>query len=80
MALAELGVAPPRTEQLRSVEASLRLDAVASAGFRMSRAKAAELVKAGDIRCAPGFSKGLLTKHAAGRVAALSMQVSRTAA
>ena len=52
MALAELGVAPPRIEEIRSVEASLRLDAVASAGFRMSRAKAADLVKAGDIRWA----------------------------
>ena len=49
-ALAELRVRPAKTEALRSVEASLRLDAVASAGFRMSRAKAADLVKAGDIR------------------------------
>ena len=49
--LAELRVRPAKTEALRSVEASLRLDAVASAGFRMSRAKAADAVKAGDIRC-----------------------------
>ena len=38
--------------QMRSVEASLRLDAVASAGLRVSRAKAADLAKRGDLRCA----------------------------
>ena len=52
MALSDLSVRAPKTEEVRSVEASLRLDAVASAGFRMSRAKAADLVKAGDIRWA----------------------------
>lgn len=50
MALSELRVQPAKTEQVRSVEASLRLDAVASAGFRISRAKAADLIKAGDVR------------------------------
>lgn len=50
MALSELRVQPAKTEQVRSVEASLRLDAIASAGFRMSRAKAADLIKAGDVR------------------------------
>lgn len=34
------------------MEASLRLDAVASAGLRVSRAKAADLAKRGDLRCA----------------------------
>ena len=38
-----------RVEELSSVEASLRLDAVASAGFRMSRSKMADLVKAGAL-------------------------------
>ncbi|KAK9903953.1 hypothetical protein WJX75_001198 [Coccomyxa subellipsoidea] len=50
MALAELSVRPAKTETVRSVEASLRLDAVASAGFRISRAKAADLIKQGDVR------------------------------
>ena len=40
-----------RHAQMRSVEASLRLDAVASAGLRVSRAKAADLAKRGDLRC-----------------------------
>ncbi len=53
MELADLSVRPSKTETVRSVEASLRLDAVASAGFRISRAKAADLIKAGDVRCAP---------------------------
>ena len=39
--------------QVRSVEASLRLDAVASAGLRISRAKASDLAKNGDLRCGP---------------------------
>jgi RNA-binding protein YlmH len=36
------------------VEASMRLDAVASAGFRMSRSKMMELIKSGGcdvVRC-----------------------------
>ena len=48
------------------MEASLRLDAVASAGFRMSRAKAADLVKAGDIRRASanlGIMRYIQTEH-----------------
>ena len=32
------------------MEASLRLDAVASAGFRVSRSKMADFIKAGDVR------------------------------
>ncbi|GFR46861.1 hypothetical protein Agub_g8502 [Astrephomene gubernaculifera] len=48
--LSELSVRPPRQEELSSVEASLRLDAVASAGFRMSRSKMGELIKGGDVR------------------------------
>lgn len=41
-------VRAPRVEALSSVEASLRLDAVASAGFRMSRSKMTDLVKSGE--------------------------------
>ena len=48
--LSELTVRQPKTEQMRTVEASLRLDAVASAGFRISRGKAADLIKHGDVR------------------------------
>ncbi|KAF8069439.1 Hnrnph2 [Scenedesmus sp. PABB004] len=48
--LAQLRVPPPRREEVHSTEASLRLDAVASAGFRMSRGKMADLIKAGDVR------------------------------
>ncbi|CAK0782752.1 hypothetical protein CVIRNUC_005947 [Coccomyxa viridis] len=50
MDLSELTVKAPKTEQVRTVEASLRLDAIASAGFRVSRAKASDLVKHGDVR------------------------------
>ncbi|KAG2498318.1 hypothetical protein HYH03_003578 [Edaphochlamys debaryana] len=48
--LADLSVRPPRQEEFSSVEASLRLDAIASAGFRMSRSKMADMVKDGDVR------------------------------
>jgi RNA-binding protein YlmH len=37
-------------KQLSSVEASLRLDAVASAGFGLPRSRMAELVRAGAVR------------------------------
>eukprot|EP00775_Hariotina_reticulata_P014405 gene14405-14511_t len=37
----------PVEEAVSSIEASLRLDAVASAGFRMSRAKMTDLIKGG---------------------------------
>lgn len=41
---------PPRVQVIKSVEASLRVDAVASAGFKMSRSKLAELISAGNVR------------------------------
>ena len=53
MDLSELSVRQPKTEQMRTVEASLRLDAVTSAGFRISRGKAADLIKHGDVRFVP---------------------------
>ncbi|PNW74951.1 hypothetical protein CHLRE_12g502950v5 [Chlamydomonas reinhardtii] len=48
--LSELSVRPPRQEEFSSVEASMRLDAIASAGFRMSRTKIGDMIKAGDVR------------------------------
>ena len=48
--LSALNVREAKVQELKSVEASLRLDAIASAGFRTSRSKIVDLVKAGDIR------------------------------
>lgn len=48
--LSELRVRPPQKKELTTVEASLRLDAIASAGFGMSRSKMSEAISAGDIR------------------------------
>lgn len=50
VALSELRLPPSRVETLKSVEASMRLDAVASAGFRVSRAKMGDLIKGGDVK------------------------------
>lgn len=47
---AQLRVREPRKKQMTTVEASLRLDAVASAGFGMSRSKMADLINGGDVR------------------------------
>ena len=41
-------VREPRIEEMSTVEASLRLDAIASAGFRMSRGKMSEAIKSGE--------------------------------
>ncbi|NJN88648.1 MAG: photosystem II S4 domain protein [Leptolyngbyaceae cyanobacterium SL_7_1] len=48
--LAELKVPEPRKKELTTTEASLRLDAIASAGFGMSRSKMADMISAGDVR------------------------------
>lgn len=48
--LEDLRVQPPRIKELTTVEASLRLDAIASAGFAMSRSKMVELIQGGDVR------------------------------
>jgi RNA-binding protein YlmH len=45
----ELRIRPPQTREIASVEASLRLDAVASAGFGLSRSKMAESIEAGEV-------------------------------
>lgn len=50
ISLAELKSREPRKKELTTVEASLRLDAIASAGFGMSRSKMADLISAGDVR------------------------------
>ena len=52
ISLDKLRVRQAKTDRVNSVEASMRLDAVASAGFRMSRSKLLDVIKAGDIRCA----------------------------
>ena len=48
--LSSLRLPPARRDAFSSVEASMRLDAVASAGFRMSRSKMSALVSAGAVR------------------------------
>ena len=46
----DLHIPVQKTEQIRDTVATLRLDAVASGGFRMSRGKAAELIAAGRVQ------------------------------
>ena len=48
--LSDLKIRPPKKKEMTTVEASLRLDAVASFGFGMSRSKMADAVSNGDIR------------------------------
>ncbi|NEQ27291.1 MAG: photosystem II S4 domain protein, partial [Microcoleus sp. SIO2G3] len=48
--LSELKIREPKKKELTTVEASMRLDAVASAGFGMSRSKMSDLISAGDVR------------------------------
>jgi photosystem II S4 domain protein len=48
--LSELKIRPPQTKQINTVEASLRLDAIASAGFALSRSKMSDAISAGDVR------------------------------
>jgi photosystem II S4 domain protein len=50
IALSELRVREPKKKEITTVEASMRLDAIASAGFGMSRSKMAELITQGDVR------------------------------
>ncbi len=45
----EIKVRPPQKKEITTTEASMRLDAVASAGFGMSRSKMAELITGGDV-------------------------------
>ena len=48
--LDQLRVKAPRTKAITTVEASLRLDAIASAGFGLSRSKMVNLITAGQVR------------------------------
>jgi photosystem II S4 domain protein len=48
--LSELKIREPKKKELTTVEASMRLDAIASAGFGMSRSKMAELITGGNVR------------------------------
>ncbi|GBF81737.1 photosystem II S4 domain protein [Aphanothece sacrum] len=50
IALDELKIRAPKTKEMTTVEASMRLDAIASAGFGMSRSKMAEAITSGDVR------------------------------
>ncbi len=50
VALEELKVREPKKKELTSTEASMRLDAIASAGFGMSRSKMVDLINSGDVR------------------------------
>lgn len=46
----ELKLREPKKKELTTTEASMRLDAIASAGFGMSRSKMADLINGGDVR------------------------------
>ena len=48
--LNELKVREPKKKELTSTEASMRLDAIASAGFGMSRGKMVDMITGGDVR------------------------------
>lgn len=48
--LTELKIREPKKKEMTTVEASMRLDAVASAGFAMSRSKMVDLIDGGDVR------------------------------
>ncbi|MBE9049688.1 photosystem II S4 domain protein [Nostocales cyanobacterium LEGE 11386] len=48
--ITELKIREPKKKELTTVEASLRLDAIASAGFSMSRSKMVNLIDGGDVR------------------------------
>lgn len=81
MELSELAVPERRVDHLRTVEASLRLDSVASAGFKLSRAKMADAVKAGDVRReqppVPCHRHGRIERPAAGLHPPASSSLSR---
>lgn len=50
IALDELKIRPPQKKEMNTVEASLRLDAIASAGFGLSRSKMSDAITGGDVR------------------------------
>ncbi|MEM8831368.1 MAG: photosystem II S4 domain protein [Cyanobacteria bacterium P01_G01_bin.19] len=48
--ISELKIRPPKKKEITTVEASMRLDAIASAGFGMSRSKMANAIASNDVR------------------------------
>ncbi|KAE9585187.1 putative photosystem II S4 [Lupinus albus] len=62
--LISLDYEPPRITKFKTVEASLRVDAVASAGFKVSRSKLVDMISNGDVRINwnPVTSKGTTLK------------------
>ncbi|NJK34621.1 MAG: photosystem II S4 domain protein [Oscillatoriales cyanobacterium SM2_2_1] len=48
--LTELKIRPPQIKEITTTEASLRLDAIASAGFGVARSKMVELIQADQVR------------------------------
>ena len=48
--MSELKIRPPKKKEMTTVEASMRLDAIASAGFGMSRSKMADAISHNDVR------------------------------
>jgi photosystem II S4 domain protein len=48
--LSELKVREPKKKELTTTEASMRLDAIASAGFGLSRSKMVDSINSGDVR------------------------------
>ncbi|CAJ2659793.1 unnamed protein product [Trifolium pratense] len=62
--LISLDYEPPRTKSFKTTEASLRVDAVASAGFKISRSKLVDMISNGDVRInwIPITSKGTTIK------------------
>ncbi|XP_068338680.1 uncharacterized protein [Pyrus communis] len=48
--LISLDYEPPRTKSFKTIEASARVDAIASAGFKLSRTKLVDLIRDGDVR------------------------------
>lgn len=48
--LSDLKIREPKKKEMTTVEASMRLDAIASAGFGVSRSKMSDLISAGDVR------------------------------
>lgn len=45
----EIEIPPKRVKELQSVESSMRLDAVVSAGFKVSRSKLADMARSGLV-------------------------------
>ncbi len=50
ISLTDLKIREPKKKELTTVEASLRLDAIASAGFGLSRSKMVDFINSGDVR------------------------------